>query len=244
FLRTANDIGSLNSLTEQQISAEEQILSSLKDQLKTAEEQFEEEMAKYDEMLDIAQRQLDAALGTELGVMSVEAAIANLASALSTLKATPVPTSPGSGGNAADDYINQLYQDIFGRNVDAPGLGYWKGVLASGDMTADQFAQAIRDGARNEDLKKVRGFAVGTNYVPEDMNARIHQGERIIPEADNRELMARLASPDRTASLLQQVVAENREMKEVIRTHLYPIAKTNDKIAKILDRWDVDGQPE
>src|SRR5690606_2845798 len=75
FLRTANDIGSLNSLTEQQISAEEQILSSLKDQLKTAEEQFEEEMAKYDEMLDLARQQLDAALGTGLAVMSVEAAL-------------------------------------------------------------------------------------------------------------------------------------------------------------------------
>jgi len=32
-------------------------------------------------------------------------------------------------------------------------------------------------------------FDVGTNYVPHDMVAQIHQGERIIPAADNRALM-------------------------------------------------------
>jgi len=31
---------------------------------------------------------------------------------------------------------------------------------------------------------------VGTNYVPSDMVANIHEGERIIPKADNRALMA------------------------------------------------------
>src|SRR5690606_18275149 len=70
FLRTANDIGALNKLTDEQISTEERMLSSLQDQLKTAQEQFEEEMAKYDAMLELAQQQLDAALGTGLAVMS------------------------------------------------------------------------------------------------------------------------------------------------------------------------------
>lgn len=35
----------------------------------------------------------------------------------------------------------------------------------------------------------IPAFAKGTNNVPEDMFAYLHQGERVIPEADNRELM-------------------------------------------------------
>jgi hypothetical protein len=36
----------------------------------------------------------------------------------------------------------------------------------------------------------VASFDVGTNYVPNDMLAQIHEGERIVPKADNRDLMA------------------------------------------------------
>jgi hypothetical protein len=35
-----------------------------------------------------------------------------------------------------------------------------------------------------------RSFAVGTNYVPYNMTAQIHRGERIVPAADNTMLMA------------------------------------------------------
>jgi hypothetical protein len=52
----------------------------------------------------------------------------------------------------------------------------------------DQIAAALHDA-------RIPGFAVGTNYVPDDMLANIHQGERIIPAADNAELLMRLSEP-------------------------------------------------
>jgi len=241
FLRTANNINQLNELTGTQISVEEQTLAALQEQLKTAEEMFEEEMAKYDEMLELAQSQLEETLGTKLAVMSVEGAIANLASALATLKSTPVPSTPSEAIKGG--YINDLYRQSFGRDAEQAGIEYWTDRIQSGLSVAD-LERAIREAALNEDRAKLRGFAVGTNYVPQDMNARIHEGERIIPEADNRELMARLANPDRTAALLQEVIAENRELREVVRSHLFQIAKNTGKSAGMLDRWDMDGQPE
>ena len=178
FLKTANDISLLNELTGEQISVEEQTLQTLKDQLAFETSQFEQQMAYYDQVLETAQAQLEEAMGTKLAVMSVEDAIANLASALATLKATPVPSAPSEAGKGG--YINDLYRDLFGRDAEQAGIDYWTGRVEAG-MSVEDLERAIREAARNEDKGKVlRGFDVGTSYVPYDMSADIHQGEIII----------------------------------------------------------------
>lgn len=58
------------------------------------------------------------------------------------------------------------------------------------------------------------GFAVGTNFVPADMTANIHKGERIIPSADNAALMNRLQNPNDANAVL---VAEIRELRSVMQ---------------------------
>ena len=59
-------------------------------------------------------------------------------------------------------------------------------------------------------------FDVGINNVPYDMTANIHQGERILPAADNRELFARLQDPQDNAYVLSQAVERlTREVQEL-----------------------------
>ena len=61
------------------------------------------------------------------------------------------------------------------------------------------------------------GFAVGTNLVPYDMNAKIHKDERIVPAADNRELMARLRSPQgNNNALATEIKALREELKDAL----------------------------
>lgn len=88
----------------------------------------------------------------------------------------------------------------------------------------------------------VPAFAVGTNYVPYDTPAIVHKGERIIPAADNRALMAAIDAgqqggrSERLETLVAQLVAENRQQAgEILRL--------NARIAKVLERWDGDGTP-
>jgi len=54
------------------------------------------------------------------------------------------------------------------------------------------------------------GLAVGTNNVPYDLVTKIHQNERVMPAADNRELMARLREPSQNNAVL---VAEMRALR-------------------------------
>ena len=108
----------------------------------------------------------------------------------------------------AVDPINLAYQTLFGRNAEASGLAGWK---ASG-LTGSALFEAIRAGAQGPDIvaKKLRGFAIGTSYVPNDMTARIHQGEEITPRpyVDQQR-----ASRDETNALLARLVQSNAELR-------------------------------
>lgn len=56
-------------------------------------------------------------------------------------------------------------------------------------------------------------FAVGTNYVPNDMVANIHKGERIIPATDNVTLMSTLSSSNNNN---REMVIEIRNLNQKI----------------------------
>lgn len=84
-------------------------------------------------------------------------------------------------------------------------------------------------------------FAVGTNFLPQDMTINAHAGERIIPAADNSELMQRLREPNESA----QVMAEEiRQLRAELKAAHLAIARNTANTAKILSRWDGDGVPE
>lgn len=58
--------------------------------------------------------------------------------------------------NAAENvYINQAYQDLFGRSAEPEGLQYWTGALDT--TNKEDIYNAIKSGARGQDLAKAYG---------------------------------------------------------------------------------------
>ena len=116
----------------------------------------------------------------------------------------------GSIKASPEAQLQALYKDVLGRPADADGLNFWLQQIKVGASL-----NAVKDAIKGADeAKKLRGFAVGTNYVPVDMPAQIHEGERIIPAADNRELMRRLASPGEGSSALVEEIRLLRKQVE------------------------------
>lgn len=97
-------------------------------------------------------------------------------------------------------------------------------------------------------------FAVGANVLPYDMVAQVHAGERIIPAADNRELMSRLAAPASSSgadsALVEKLLGKvERLTDEVVRLREknseenFAIARYAMNTADALDKFEVVGLP-
>lgn len=83
-------------------------------------------------------------------------------------------------------------------------------------------------------------LATGTNELPGDMTINAHKGERIIPAADNRELIRALSGRNKD---LKELVEQIRKLREEGKAHALALAKNTNKTAKILDQFAIDGMP-
>lgn len=199
FYKTANDLSALSDLADAQITADEITQGILKDQTKQLEDQqktlkdgFDAQVSGLDAILANAKLQLDAANGINTSVLSVGDALAAFNAAISKLagerSSQGMPTTAGvadSRAAAIRDYISAQSSTLTGADLantiatKAREVGVSEGEIATAIGWTKEKVRAYFEGAG------IPQFAVGTNYVPQDMTARIHEGEAIVPKAYN-----------------------------------------------------------
>lgn len=59
------------------------------------------------------------------------------------------------GDLSPEELVNNLYQQLFGRDAEETGLDYWVDQLVSGALTLGQIAVEILNGAQNDDSTTV-----------------------------------------------------------------------------------------
>lgn len=217
-LRAYSNISELQKLTEKQKSVQEQILDATKAQLDAEEKRYQDEIKALDDQLNAAQAQIDAIKGVDTSIKSVAQAIAGLGTALGSMKVAQQVAAPqvtSQGATAELSAVERLYLTYAGKTasqIDDQGGAYWAAQFNSGKSLAE-IEKAFQDSVR-----AVRGFAVGTNYVPSDMFAKIHEGERIVPKADNQAMIAALQSPQANNEVLvAEIKALRAEVVELRR---------------------------
>ena len=243
---------------------------ALDDILSNAEEQLDAAKGIDNSVQSVADAVLG--LGAILGALGAATKATQTAALGSTIEqysanyaATVNPayanaTSATSYATSREAEIAGLYSSTLGRAADTGGLSYWASsglsiadISASIASSAESAARAVSVATQNQFINLVnenlgiqsnlKAFAVGTNYVPSDMTAQIHEGERIIPAADNRELMARLQNPQGNNEVL---VAELRALRAEVaslKSATVQTAENTKATAKQLNYWDADGMP-
>lgn len=257
FYATRIGIEDLAGLTDSALSVEERALGRLEDQVKQYDLMLEREQEQIDVLKGISTvgLSIEQAIRALHGAMAAASAnpVNSATSAINDAYKSSLGRAPDQAGldywknvaaggtstgaivdsikNSPEAQLQKLYKEVFGRPADAAGLDYWMGQVKNGTSLG-----AIKDTFENsEEKKKLRGFAVGTNYIPVDMPAMVHQGERIIPAADNRELMRRLASPEQNN---EAVVAELRALREEVALLRAEAERTSDNTGQLADQFD------
>jgi hypothetical protein len=249
FLKTANDIAALGQLTDTQLSIEERTLAALKDQLKVAEDEYDQQIKYYDDMLETAQAQLDAALGNSTALLTVAQALEGLRISLASLGASKPPAST-NGAPAGLSSTEQAVWDAYNGSgigyLDAGGWNFWNEAIKNG---ADPAAIAAEIAAINAGKNAINGSHAGGLWsVPFDgYRAELHSGETVLPAPEARAYRALQDRPRTEDGNSAAVVAELRALRQEVqglRDEARATAQHTAKTAKTVTRWDAGGMPE
>lgn len=116
--------------------------------------------------------------GLEFWTGELEAAGGNLTAILDAF-GTSEEYTRRFGGLSNGQLIDNLYDQLFGREPDAGGRDFWLGELSSGRRSLQEIALSILEGAQNEDVAIIENrLALGKLYV-----SNLEQG-RLEPLAD------------------------------------------------------------
>jgi hypothetical protein len=175
-LKLAGQLDALKDITGTQRTAAERVAELAQLQLNT-----------LDAQLAAAQDQIDALRGVDKSVGTVEEAVRALNTALNKEAAV----NAGGGGSIALPEGSQAV-DKAAEKYGASLAGYTQAALKSIDIYLAALPINADKKAVQEQIKffgqvyaNVPSFDIGTNYVPRDMLAMVHEGEAIVPKAYN-----------------------------------------------------------
>lgn len=172
----------------------------------------------------------------------VDGSLRGVATALDTFAAYmgTVDVSVGSGGGIGSvdvggggfgysgsiaDQVKADYAVLLGKLPTAADMTYW---TTQGFSGATLF-ETIRKAAR-ENGNLLPGFAVGSNYIPNDMIAQLHQGEKITPKPY---VDLERSERNETNSLLKELRNEIAAMKRSSEITAANTKRTSDTLVRV-----------
>lgn len=269
FYTTQNDIAALGTVADNALSVDEKSLLAIEEMLLGVQAEIDILKGIDTNGLTLIQ----AVEGVRAAILAAQQnALVGSAAAINGAYKSALGRAPDNGGmqffqdqvangtsidavvnaikNSPEAKAQGLYQSLLGRTGDAAGIAYWSKALGGG-MSVDSAKDLFRQSNEYKAIFGIRGFEAGGDHsgglriVGENgPELEITGPSRIMNNAD---LMARLRSPDaNSAALVEELRAqrqENRELRQMLESHLYAIAKNTMTVADIQEKQEAIGLP-
>lgn len=242
------------TITEKQLKAAQDQILRLDDTLSIAKQQLDAANGINTSVLSVAEAVRN--LGTALSALSATRAAQSLPttapSAYAQAKMTPGAYEPFSGSDSPAlrdakvaaqgglDYSKATSKEaaaamaLYASTHGGANTAQFNAALAA---IGGSFSAIGWDGslAGTEALRKKYSFAVGTNYVPYDMTAQIHEGEAIVPKAYNPAAGGGVNNTARLESLVEGLTKEVQRLQAIVNdgnNHARRTADTLDNVTE------------
>jgi len=158
--------------------------------------------------------------GVRPSIINAAVAGAGIDPAAQALAALKAAYGGGMDARLYDKYVSGAgFENTL---VDVPGYADW--LLETGKVDEDWLRRA-----------GIPGFAVGTNYVPRDMLAQIHEGEAIVPKAYNPAAGGGTQSNARLEALIEGLTSRVQALQSelvAIKTNTSSMAENLDEVTE------------
>ena len=224
FLTLANDLESLNAIAEPQLTEAEATVVNLEKQIEQLDELLDDAKTQVENL-----RKINASLyGIDGSIMDVHAATRQLQTAVKAEEQArsliEVLNKQLEDAQRQIDAINGVNSSVLSVERAIRDLQIiTNSAIPSSGSSSTTPASSVR-GTRG-----VPSYDVGTNYVPNDMLANIHEGEMIVPKKFNPS-----TSGLNNAELIAEVKALRNEVV-MLRAETRATALNTSKTSRILD---------
>ena len=264
--RQAAELQALADITGEQKDVAQATLDAALEANKAAQEQIDaiieardKQLKALEEQLKKAQEQIDVMKGVDISVLGVGDAVIAFDTAMATYQSekSRVDAENLALQAAIDekikqqkeqdleicimqvDAINQMSSDIVSAigsipaPVQPPPSSSGPVITYDGDQGPGLY---VNGGLTGDIMPKFPSFDVGTNYVPNDMIAQIHEGEAIVPKEFNPAAFGGVKTDDaQLASLVVSLTTEVQRLQAIVKAG-------NDEQRRTADA--VNGRPE
>lgn len=245
FYVTAGQIADLNAITGDALSKSDAMVEMAKaqlasteqaaaasaagfdEQIKKAQEEYDLQISQFDQVMTNAQAQLEAALGTNVAILSMADALRGFQSSLGAMMSAKT-THPAAGS-----VTNTSSQ----KTGAAASLDSFKASLRS----QPNYSAAIDAGGGYQfayDAWANGSHANGLDFVPFDgYRAELHQGEMVLPAHVAQSVRGAPAGGG-NSDLTRELLEEMRQMKNEIILLKHAAIKTSDNTKQAADILD------